>query len=287
MSDDHQHGLTLIAFVGSVFSPYYAWARSRGQGDPDHFCALNVALYGRGPRRWSMTERGRRWCHRDATQFSIGPSQIRWDGSALAVQIDEVGAPWPRRIRGEVKIWPDRLFDYSVPLEVSGRHRWGPIAPSGQIEVTLQEPDLRWRGHAYMDSNEGDEPIESAFNQWNWSRMAWPDGSTQVVYDMQWPQSEDRVLNLRFDSHGRVDELPVEPVQTLAPTAWRVHRRARSEHSVTVHEQLEDTPFYQRCWLRQRAKGVDGLAFHETLSVPRLVSPVVRAMLPWRMPRRS
>ena len=29
------------------------------------------------------------------------------------------------------------------------------------------------------------------------------------------------------------------------------------------------------------------LAFHETLSVPRLLSPVVQAMLPFRMPRRA
>ena len=287
MSDDHQHGLTLIAFVGSVFSPYYAWSRARGRADPDDFCALNVALYGRGPKRWTMTERGRRWCHRDATTFSIGPSKLHWDGSALNIQIDEMGAPLPRRVRGQVKIWPDQLFNYSVPLESSGFHRWGPLAPSARIEVALQDPDLRWTGHAYLDSNEGDEPIEQAFNQWNWSRMAWPDGSTQVVYDMQWPASEDRVLNLRFDRQGGVEPLPAEPVQALSPTAWRVQRRARSTHAVTVHEQLEDTPFYQRCWLRQRAKGVDGLAFHETLSVPRLVSPLVRAMLPWRMPRRS
>lgn len=287
MSDDHQHGLTLIAFVGSVFSPYYAWARARGRADPDHYCALNVALYGRGPRRWTMTERGRRWCRRDATQFSIGPSQISWDGSALVVQIDEVGAPLPKRVRGLIKIWPEQLFNFSVPLEATGRHRWGPLAPSARIEVTLQDPDLSWKGQAYLDSNEGDEPVEQAFDQWNWSRVAWPDGSTQVVYDMQWPGAADRVLNLRFDAQGRVDELPAEPVQALAPTAWRVKRRARSAHPVCVHEQLEDTPFYQRCWLRQRAKGVDALAFHETLSVPRLVSPVVRAMLPWRMPRRS
>ena len=25
LSDDEQHGLTLIAMLGSVFSPYYAW----------------------------------------------------------------------------------------------------------------------------------------------------------------------------------------------------------------------------------------------------------------------
>ena len=37
LSDDGLHGITLIGFIGSVFSPYYAWARRRGGGDP---CAL-------------------------------------------------------------------------------------------------------------------------------------------------------------------------------------------------------------------------------------------------------
>ena len=32
LSDDGQHGLTLIAFIGSVFSPFYAWSRRRGAG---------------------------------------------------------------------------------------------------------------------------------------------------------------------------------------------------------------------------------------------------------------
>ncbi len=31
LSDDGRHGLTLIAFIGSVFSPYYAWARRRAR----------------------------------------------------------------------------------------------------------------------------------------------------------------------------------------------------------------------------------------------------------------
>ena len=31
-SDDGRFGLTLIAFVGSVFSPYYAWRGRRGAG---------------------------------------------------------------------------------------------------------------------------------------------------------------------------------------------------------------------------------------------------------------
>ncbi len=31
LSDDGRHGITLIAFIGSVFSPYYAWTRRRGR----------------------------------------------------------------------------------------------------------------------------------------------------------------------------------------------------------------------------------------------------------------
>ena len=31
LSDDGTHGLSIIAFVGSVFSPYYARARRKGQ----------------------------------------------------------------------------------------------------------------------------------------------------------------------------------------------------------------------------------------------------------------
>ena len=33
LSDDGRHGLTIIAFIGSVFSPYYAWAAAR-HADP-------------------------------------------------------------------------------------------------------------------------------------------------------------------------------------------------------------------------------------------------------------
>jgi carotenoid 1,2-hydratase len=76
-------------------------------------------------------------------------------------------------------------------------------------------------------------------------------------------------------------------VQTLSKTGWRIARRMRSKQPVQLHEQLEDTPFYQRALLKFDHAGEPLLAFHETLSVPRLVSPVVQAMLPWRMPRRA
>mgnify|MGYP000753538193 CR=1 FL=1 len=85
----------LIAFVGSVFSPYYAWARRQGRAEPEHFCALNVALYGPRGKRWAMTERGRGAVQRTATSLSIGPSQMRWDRDELTIEIDERSAPLP------------------------------------------------------------------------------------------------------------------------------------------------------------------------------------------------
>jgi carotenoid 1,2-hydratase len=287
MSDDGQHGITLIAFVGSVFSPYYAWARKRGPVDPDNHCALNVAIYSPGKSRWAMTERGRRHCARSAQQFTIGPSQLNWDGDCLSIDINEVCAPLPRRIQGRIKLWPQQLCTYSTALNASGRHRWGPLAPASRIEVDLQEPNLKWQGHAYLDSNEGDEPIDRGFHTWDWSRARMRDGSTLVFYDMHTPAGDEHLLALRFTPRGAVESLTAPATQRLPKTGWRLERRMRSDGVVAVHEQLEDTPFYQRALLKLDHAGEPLLAFHETLSVPRLVSPVVQAMLPWRMPRRA
>jgi carotenoid 1,2-hydratase len=55
---------------------------------------------------------------------------------------------------------------------------------------------------------------------------------------------------------------------------------------VHVKQQLEDTPFYQRAVLESELLGEAVESFHETLHTGRLVSSVVQAMLPWRMPRR-
>ena len=48
LSDDGTNGITIIAFIGSVFSPYYALARRNGPADPLNHCAINVAIYRKG-----------------------------------------------------------------------------------------------------------------------------------------------------------------------------------------------------------------------------------------------
>ena len=135
------------------------------------------------------------------------------------------------------------------------------------------------------------ETIAQACREWDWSRSQLADGSTAVSYDVQdgpAHASEDaRLLALRFGRDGRVTPFDAPPRQPLPGTAWRIDRRMRGPSPARVTHQLEDTPFYQRCVLESELMGEPVTSFHETLNVPRLVSPVVQAMLPWRMPRRS
>ena len=294
LSDDGEFGLSIIAFVGSVFSPYYAWARrshaknpARHPVNPDNHCALNVALYSKNAKRWSMTERGASHNHRNRHHFQIGPSELVWNNDALTIHINEVCAPLPHRIRGTVTLHPQQLFAFSTALDTPGRHRWGPLAPHARVEVNLQHPGQQWQGHAYLDSNEGDEPMERAFNEWDWSRSQMRDGSTAVIYDVEPGKTEGKLLALRFGPDGSVTPFDAPPLQTLPRTGWRLQRRMRSDTPVRVVQQLEDTPFYQRAMLQSGMLGETVTSFHETLHVPRLVSPVVQGMLPFRMPRRG
>lgn len=288
LSDDGRHGLTIIAFVGSVFSPYYAWARRSGEVDPDNHCALNVALYSRNAKRWTMTERGARHCFRDANQFSIGPSHLRWDGQSLVIDINEVGVPWPHSVRGQVRVHPQQLFNFSTTIDAKGQHRWGPLAPSARVEVVMDSPAQRWQGLGYLDSNEGDEPIDRSCREWDWSRSPMKDGSTAVIYDIQGqPFHGEKLIALRFTPQGEVLPFEAPKRQSLPTTLWRLGRRMRSDGAVSVTEQLENTPFYQRALLHSHLLGEEVQSFHESITMSRLVSPEVQAMLPWRMPRRG
>jgi carotenoid 1,2-hydratase len=92
---------------------------------------------------------------------------------------------------------------------------------------------------------------------------------------------------LKFKPDGTIEHLEAPQRVAMSSTAWRIARRMRSDQTVRVMQQLEDTPFYQRAILQSQLNEEEVTSFHETLNVPRLVSPVVRAMLPWRMPRRT
>jgi len=274
--------------VGSVFSPYYAWSLARGPADPENFCAINVALYGKAGKRWTMTERSRASMARDARNFTVGPSSVRWDGSSIIIDIDEINVPLPSRVRGRVRVQPEGLCGFVTALDDMGRHRWGPIAPCARVEVDLEQPAARWTGHAYLDSNEGDEPIAGPFMRWDWSRASLRDGTTAVIYDVRQKQGADRVLALRFSAAGAAEHFDPPARQTLPTTLWRVPRAIRTDAGVPARElqRLEDAPFYARAVLSSGLLGEAVTSVHETLLAQRLDSPLVRMMLPFRMPRR-
>jgi carotenoid 1,2-hydratase len=286
MSDDGAFGLSLIAFVGSVFSPYYAKGiKKHKYPNPMNHCALNVALYTPKSKHWAMTERPQASVHRDETSFVIGPSCVHWDGQALHIDIDEWSVPIPARIRGRVSVHVEQLFNFSTPLDAAGLHHWGPIAPAARVEVDLMNPRQTWRGHAYLDSNEGLEPIANTFTEWDWSRALMQDGSCCVVYDCQFIEGQDRLLALRFHKNGSIETFEAPGRQTMNQTAWRIQRRLRSESSLGEIVQLEDTPFYQRAIVENQLMGERLRSFHETLNAQRFATNWVQSLLPWRMPR--
>lgn len=283
ISEDRRYGLTIIAFIGSVFSPYYHWS---GRGDPFNHVALNVALYGAGGHRWAMTERKRDTLSRDANALVIGPSALRWDGDALTIEIDETTAPFPTALRGRIRIAAAALFDTDWPLDSESRHIWRPIMPRAPVEVMLDAPALKWRGEAYVDSNVGNEPLEDGFIDWRWSR-AHLRTDTAVLYEGRRRDGTSFANAFRFGEDGRVDPVELLEQVTLPKTGWRMPRLTRADpgSKVTIRKTWEDTPFYARTALSTHMFGQAADAVHESLSLERLRSPIVRAMLPFRMPR--
>lgn len=288
-SDDGAHALTVIAFVGSVFSPYYAAARRRGNADPGDYCAINVALYGKGGKRWALTERDAGATRRETRHFAAGPSALRWTGEYLEIEVDEITVPLPSRLRGRIRVHPLGPGPAALALDPAGRHHWQPVFPRSRIELDFERPRLRWQGGGYMDSNRGSEPLESGFRGWHWSRAPLSGNRCAVLYDTTLASGETRSMGLLINGDGEVSTLEAPALNPLPPTpVWRIARQTRSDAGAgpTVHHTAEDTPFYARSLLRTRLAGEDVTAFHESLSLGRFASRWVQCLLPFRMPRR-
>lgn len=266
-----------------MFSPYY---KRSGRGLPENHCALNVALTGPRGNRWTMTERGQRSVWRDANTFSIGPSAVRWDGNALIIDIDERCAVWPLSAKGQVRVEPEVIGTTSFDL--GGGHIWHPLAPRAQVTARFEEPGLNWHGSGYFDSNMGSEPLEAGFRDWQWSRAHLSNGDVGVIYEGLRRDGSDFAMALRCTPDGHWADEPLPPRQRLMPTPFAIGRSTRADagHRAKVVKTWLDAPFYARSALKTRLFGMDGEGVHESLSLDRLVNPVVQRMLPYRMPRR-
>jgi len=245
-----------------------------------------VALYGATGKRWAMTERGRGALRRTPSMMTIGPSGLLWEDGVLTITVDEITAPIPSRIRGTIQLRPRFINHKAFRLDAAGRHLWRPIAPRAEVEVALTSPGCRWRGEGYFDTNAGDEPLEKGFDAWDWSRAHLPQ-DTLLFYDVERRGGERADLALRFGHDGALTRIVAPPPAPLRRTLWGVPRTARGEIDAAPQLQrtLEDTPFYSRSMLDGRYDGQSAQIVHESLSGRRLRSPLVKAMLPFKMPR--
>jgi carotenoid 1,2-hydratase len=285
LSDDGRHGMTLIVFIGSVFSPFYAAARRRGPAEPLEHCAVNVALYG-SRRRWALTERRLADAGTSPGHLAIGPTSLHWDGSSLVARISEEGSPLRTPIRGVLRIHPEVLTAHEIGLDAASAHHWWPVAPASRIEVELEEPALRWSGRGYFDSNRGASPLEDAFASWTWSRALTPDG-TRIHYDVNCRSGATTEIAVLVRPSGTVEVIERPPRAPLPPTLlWRIARETRSDTGqARVLKTLEDTPFYSRSVVGARQGGRDVTAVHESLSLDRFATRWVQGLIPYRMRR--
>lgn len=270
--------------IGSVFSPYYAWS---GRNDPQNHVALNVGLYGRGGKRWTMTERSRNNLVQEKHRLVIGPSDLAWDGNCLTISIDEWANPILRKVVGQIKLFPNGISERVFQLDDKAQHFWQPLSPIAHAEVSFHRPSLNWKGKAYIDSNWGFEPLEKGFKNWDWSRGHTKSGAI-LLYDAFTRDETNRQLALKADDHNNITDIEIEPRQKLknAPI-WRVARTTLADPKTrpTTKKMLEDTPFYTRSYIDTAHDKERILAVHESLDCDRFASSWVRCLLPFRMPR--
>lgn len=279
-SDCGQHGVTLIFFIGTVFSPFYAAARKRGGADPREFVCVNAVFYEPERKYWAMTERRMRDLKTSAHSLNIGPSSMTFDGRYLTVKIDERSAPMRRPIRGIVRVDLQERTDKCFGLHSAGEHRWWPIAPATEIDVALDAPDLKWSGGAYMDTNGGTVPLEDTFSSWHWSR-ADLGSNCRIVYEAHARDGESCLMTLFGNGQDGMASEHSPPRRDLSiGPIWRVKRPARSHQGFTVQKTLEDTPFYTRSHLFD-ASG--NSVMHESLDLDRFATSWVQRLLPFRM----
>ncbi len=272
--------LTIIAFIGSVFSPYYARARRKQAANAYNHVALNAVLYpAAGGKRWAMTERGKTALQHSPEHLQIGRSSLTWSGQRLRIELDEISVPWLRRIQGSIELTP--RCQPETAFELAPGHIWHPAMPLADVEVNLNTPDWHWQGSGYADHNAGAEPLEDAFKRWTWSRSASTDEVT-VFYETHAKDAEHTLLATSIDANGNFADQDIPPVQALPTTGWRIKRSTRARNA-KVTRTLEDTPFYARSLVATE----QGHSMHESLDMNRFAAPWVQTLLPFRMPRRA
>ncbi|MET4101658.1 carotenoid 1,2-hydratase [Roseovarius sp. MBR-78] len=285
LSEDGTRAISVIGFIGSVFSPWYAWS---GRRDPANHVCINVATYGPGGR-FTMTDRGSSALRQSADCLTVGPSSMRWQDGQLIVEIDEIGAPpMVSRVRGRVTVTPAAITGVEVALSPDGAHVWRPFAPVCDITVALEAPGWHWSGHGYFDANFGTRALEADFSRWTWGRFPTAAGAT-CFYDATRRDGSSLALGLRFDAGGSAQEITPPPKARLRRSLWALARETRADPGHIPRQVLPmlDAPFYCRAAVQTRIDGEDIVGVHEALDLDRFRAAMLKPMLAMRVPRRA
>jgi len=150
----------------------------------------------------------------------------------------------------------------------------------------MDSPELSWRGTGYVDMNWGRRPLEETFTHWDWMRVDLGQGNSAIVYETEEVTGRGPRLALVSRPDGTIEQIDPPSRHRLANTLWRVERNGWSNGAPPeVTRTLEDTPFYVRTELSTMFQGAPRTAIQESLSLRRFKNPVVKLMLPFRMPR--
>ncbi|MBC7739542.1 MAG: carotenoid 1,2-hydratase [Candidatus Saccharibacteria bacterium] len=274
-----------MGFIGSVFSPWYAWS---GRRDPQNHCCINVVTYGPGGR-FTMTDRGRTALKQSRDALQVGPSRMAWIGGSLVIDVDEVSAlPLISRVRGQIRLTPTAITGVEACLTPSGSHIWRPFAPSAKIEVDLTQGHI-WQGHGYFDANFGTAALEADFRRWTWGRFPRAHGGTTCFYDGIRADGSTLALGLDVSRDGAVVEMDPPPLTRLTRTAWGISRDTRCDPGGTPRQTraLLDAPFYSRSLVQTQIAGETVEGVHEALDLGRFRSPLIKTMVAMRVPRRA
>ncbi|MFZ5963588.1 carotenoid 1,2-hydratase [Thalassococcus sp. BH17M4-6] len=273
-----------MAFIGSVFSPWYRWS---GRRDPEDHVCINVATYGPGGR-FTMTDRGRPALRQTPDRFTVGPSSLHWDGQTLVIDINEVSAPPViSRVRGQIRLTPSAVTDRELLLTPDGAHVWRPFAPVSDISVALEAPGWQWDGHGYFDANFGTRALEEDFSYWTWGRFPSLGGST-CFYDAQRLDGSSLAHGFHFAPDGAAHAIPLPDRHQFRRSLWAIRRDTRGDPGAQPRQVMNmlDAPFYSRSLVETTLGGEKTVGVHEALDLRRFRSALLKPMLAVRVPRR-
>ena len=235
-----------------------------------------------------MTDRGQTALRQTASRLQVGPSMMRWDGTDLVIEINEISSPpLINRIRGEIRVSPSAITSVELPQTPDGAHIWRHFAPSARISVDIDRKGWQWQGEGYFDANFGTRALEEDFSYWTWGRYPTQKGAT-CFYDATRLDGSELAAGFAFDTQGRARQIPLPAKKKFRRSLWAVKRETRSDPDFAPHQAMSmlDAPFYSRSAVTTKLDGEETTGVHEALDLTRFRSPLLKPMLAVRVPRR-